>query len=487
MQLTANAPFEVYRWELFLNQLWQGLNFLSKAAFLALLTPLMLQVWGADQYGLFALSSSLLVSLAILDCGVRSLTRLRLCQALAEKDIRDFHFALCEGLAAFGLVSLFAFVVAVALALAHLWSLWFHLPPEGDFLIAMTVGLVGLFMLSTLLLESFAAEGRISALKKVNTVGALAAIPLVGLLVWLHGSVTLATLIYFLCLTLPNIILFLTRGPIGFWREAGRLSWTQIGSTIHSGGWFYVTTLALVAKTHALTFLVSAFSGPAAAGIFYILLRITEMVGGLGATSSDTSLASLAQEKDPKRRAENFQHGYFYALVFCLHGTLVIGFLTPFLLTHWLPHQVPTLSSFCAWAMAAYGLSAAFSKVVVNAAMGTRLVRTAAIGNLLEAILVLLSGVVLQPFFGLTGLFLGATVAALALLPTVSALSRNFQESILATWIFPLRSHLGPLLCSGLVLAGAWYSQRMIAAVIAGAITSGLVLWSLRKLHSSGK
>ena len=49
-----------YRWELLSNQIWQGLNFFSKAAFLALLTPLMLEAWGRDGYGMFALASSLL-------------------------------------------------------------------------------------------------------------------------------------------------------------------------------------------------------------------------------------------------------------------------------------------------------------------------------------------------------------------------------------------------------------------------------------------
>ncbi len=94
------SPARSYRWELFLNQLWQGLNFFSKAAFLALLAPLMLKVWGPVGYGMFALASSLLVSLAVLDCGVRSLTRLRLCEARVKNDLKDFNFAVCEGLAA---------------------------------------------------------------------------------------------------------------------------------------------------------------------------------------------------------------------------------------------------------------------------------------------------------------------------------------------------------------------------------------------------
>ena len=180
----------------------------------------------------------------------------------------------------------------------------------------------------------------------------------------------------------------------------------------------------------------------AAAGTFYILLRGTEIVGGLGATSSDTSLASLAGESVPSRRAENFCHSYKYALIFCLHGALVIGFLTP---DAYLPaglsgEQAP-LSSGTGWAaLAAYGLAGAFSKVVINAAMGTGMVRMAAIGNLVEAGLVLTSSFVLQAdFWSYHGLFVGAGLASAALLPTAHApLSRNFAQTSFETWIVPV-------------------------------------------------
>ena len=49
-----------YRKELLKNQVWQVLNFGSKAGFRSiLLTPLMISRWGAAGYGLFALASSL--------------------------------------------------------------------------------------------------------------------------------------------------------------------------------------------------------------------------------------------------------------------------------------------------------------------------------------------------------------------------------------------------------------------------------------------
>jgi len=480
-------PKANYRRELFLNQLWQGLNFLSKAAFLGLLTPLMLHVWGPAGYGMFALASSLLVSLAILDCGIRSLTRLRLCDALAKNDTADFNLAVCEGVVAFAWIALAAFIMAVGVALFHGWSRSLNLPAEGDFLIPMTVGLVGLFMSSVLLLEPLAAQGRVSALKAVNTIGALTAIPVVGLLVWRGCSVTLATFVYFLCLTLPNVVLLvrvhIQRVGGMDWREWRAPRWHHLTATWHAGGWFYVTTLALIAKTHALTFVVSAISGPAVAGTFYILLRITEFVGGLGATSSDTSLASLANEPSPAKRAENFRHGYLYALIFCLHGTLVLGFLTPLLLSYWLTGPAAHITSIMAWAMAIYGLSGAFSKVVVNAAMGVSLVRQAAVGNLIEAFLVIASGLVLQHFLGLTGIFIGATLSAVALFPASAALARNFRESSAKTWLAPIGEQGLLLLASALVLGAAAWSHQLVLGLAACAFVSALVIFSLKRFH----
>ena len=65
-------------------------QFCLQSRFLLLLTPLMLNRWGPDGFGLFGLSSSLLVSMALTDGGVRSLTRLRLTEAIRNADEVEF-------------------------------------------------------------------------------------------------------------------------------------------------------------------------------------------------------------------------------------------------------------------------------------------------------------------------------------------------------------------------------------------------------------
>ncbi len=483
-----------HRRELFFNQLWQGLNFASKAGFLALLTPLMLRVWGAEGYGMFALASSLLVSMAILDGGVRSMTRLKLCEAIVAGDARAFGLHVGRGLASFGLVAALAFGAAVAVGVAGGWSRMLRLPPEGDFLIPATVGLVGLIMLTMLALEPLAARGRLSALKAANTVGASAAIPVVALLLVLpiHLGVSAAVFVYLVCLIVPNFVLLVRSGLLQerLWRDWGTIRWGDVAATFRAGGWFYMTTIAGVVKTHALTFVVSAVGGPAAAGAFYILLRITEIVGNLGATSGETALASLAREPLPEKRGEAFGHTFVYAAVFCLHGVLGIGFLTGPMLDWaaregWLSGM--SFQAGIGWPLAAYGLAGAFGRIVVNAAMGTGLIRTAGIGTLAEAAGVTTAGFLLLPHWGLAGLFAGGSLASLCLLPTAQGLCRNFgRDSLagfLATWVAPLGRFV-PLLAVNaavLFLAARWHT---LPALALGAVaTAGCVAVELKRLY----
>ncbi|SDU00706.1 Membrane protein involved in the export of O-antigen and teichoic acid [Verrucomicrobium sp. GAS474] len=478
-----------HRRELFFNQLWQGLNFASKAGFLALLTPLMLKTWGGGGYGMFALSSSLLVSMAVLDGGVRSMTRLKLCEAIVAGDDRAFGLHIGRGLASFGLVALTAFLVAMAGGFAGIWSRALNLPPEGDFLIPATVGLVGLFMLSMLAMEPLAARGKLSALKAANTVGACAGIPVVALLLVLpvHLTVSAAVFAYLVCLIVPNFVLIVRSGLFGerLWRDWGTIRWGDVAATFRAGGWFYMTTIAWIVKTHALTFVVSAIGGPAAAGAFYILLRITEIVGNLGSTSGETALSALAREPQPEKRAESFRHTLLYAAVFCLHGALGVGFLTGAVLERWLPdfHVVAAIG----WAMAAYGLAGAFGRITVNAAMGTGLIRMAAIGTIAEAVGVTLAGVLLQPRWGLPGLFAGGSLAALCMVPTAWALCANFGKGspagFFGTWVAPLGRLLPLLVVNGVVLFFAARWDTLPALAVAVAVTGGCVVVEIKRLH----
>ncbi len=131
----------------------------------------MLRLWGKDYYGLFALSSSLLVSMALLDGGVTSLTRLRLAEALKSGDRELFRRAYSEGLLTFASVVSVAVGGIAVLGSLGLLSKWLNLPDGGDFVLVVTALLTGIFMISVLLMQPLAAEGKLSALKAANTWG----------------------------------------------------------------------------------------------------------------------------------------------------------------------------------------------------------------------------------------------------------------------------------------------------------------------------
>jgi O-antigen/teichoic acid export membrane protein len=484
-QPSATGSSREHLRELLRNQVWQSANFLAKALFLVLLTPLMLARWGAEQYGLFALASSLLVSLALLDGGVRALTRLRLAKALASDDMAAWRQNFTEGVATFAVVVLAAFLVTLAGGLAGWWSAIFHLPAGGDRVLVVTVALTGLMMLSILVLEPLAARGELSVLKAASTWGALIALPLCALAVWLGCGPLAAISIYALSLFVPNLAVALRRGILrDLVREPAVFSPKTIVRTLRSGFWFYLTTVSLVLKTHALTFVVSAIAGPAEAGLFYILLRLAEIVGNVGATASETTLAALAATHDAKERAARFRQTWLYVGACSIGGALVFVTLCEPLLHWWLPREqtVPWLTGPM---LAIFGLGGAFSRVVMNASMGLGLIRPAARAGVLEAALDVVCGAVALKLGGIPALLLGGSVGALVLLPTAGRIAARCDSSNFSLYVRPLG-----VLAPGFLLAALTQSLAVWLAMpwawgLALAISAGVGLQQLRRIHAA--
>ena len=480
----SNPPSSYHR-ELLWNQIWQGLNFAAKFGFLFLLTPIMVRLWGQVQFGLFALASSLLVSLAVLDFGVRSSTRLRLCEAMTAGDDARFLLHLRRGFQAFGLICGAAAVLALGLGAIRGWSRLFHLPPGGDTVMTVTIFLVAFFMTTSLLLEPIAAQGRVSDVKKANTLGAAVAIPFLWL--WVHqgGSVLGAVLLYFAFLILGNAWLLGISGlPWRRWIASLFVPCPrgEIVETLRHGGWFYATTIALVAKSHLLTFLVASVAGPAAAGTFYILLRFSEAAGVLGATASDTNLASLASAPDAEERAKRFGHSYLYAALFCLHAAVFLAILCETFLHLWLPQETNIPLGIGA-ALAIFGLGGAFSRIVVNSAMGVGEIKAAALGNLTEASLILLSAPFLLKWEGLRALFAFGGLASLALLPAARRLAARTGKTMTELYLRPIVSLLPGLAANAALFALGFWIGHWYGLAIAGAGGAVVALYEWRRLH----
>ncbi len=481
---TPHNATKAYRKELLKNQVWQVLNFGSKAGFLILLTPLMISKWGAEGYGLFALASSLLVSMAILDGGVRALTRIQMAEAWKKGDEGTARQVYQEGLLTFISISLLAVAASALFAATGCLTSLLRLPEGGARVLVMTVGCTAVLMTTLLLLEPLAARGKLSAMKAANTWGAILAIPLCAVLVFCGASVGIVIFAYAASLTLPNLIIAWRNGlfELLLFQEISRFTPQIFCRTLRSGLCYYLTTLSLIGKTHALTFLVSGMAGPAEAGVFYVLLRLSEIVGNVGATASETSLAALAAAHETKDRGEKFRQSWLHVALFCTQGTLVFIFLSQHLLSLWLHHE-ETIPMHIGSSLAAFGLAGAFSRVVVNASMGLSLVRSAAIAGLWEAGGSICAAAAGFHFWGLPGLFFGGSVGILALLPISNRISEFCGWASIGRWFFFLRPLLPGFLASALILYAASWSHLagvwLVSLILCGVIT----LLQLRILH----
>ena len=483
MPKSSTGEHRDYLRELLWNQIWQSANFLSKALFLLLLTPLMLKRWGPEGFGLFGLSSSLLVSMALTDGGVRSLTRLRLTEAIRNNDEAEFRRALNEGLFTFAAVLGFAILLAAVLAASGWMRTVLNLPPGGEMVLIATVILTGATMITLLALEPLAARGKLSEVKAANTWGAVMAIPVCGAALWLKGSVLTTVILYSLCTIVPNLILMAKAGIISqvFPLKGSHCKPAVIFRTLHCGAWYYATTIALIVKTHALTFVVSALAGPAEAGIFYFMLRLTEMIGNLGATASETSLASLASTKSALERGQKFNHCWLYVALFCLPGAVIFGFQGNWLLHLWFRDQQ------FVWVvgvgMAVFGLAGAFSRVVVNASMGLGLVKMAGVSNLCEAATNTICAVIGYKLAGLPGVLLGGCLGVLIMFLPAKKIAHLCGEHFSGAFVRPL-AWLGVPLVLIITTQAAAALAHSVALKFASIAFAGVVtLFQWRRLH----
>ena len=467
------------------NQLWQSLNFGSKAAFLLLLTPMMISRWGSIRYGLFALASSLLVSMALLDGGIRSLTRIEMAAAWKRGDTESLRRIYTEGILTFASVSLVAVAVSEALSLNGCLSTWFHLPPGGSSVLVLTVLCTAILMTSILALEPLAAKGNLSTLKAANTWGAVSAIPVCALLVFLGAGVGSVIVSYAACMTLPNLLVAWWKGLFALlpWGELKGFRPATALRTLHRGFWYYLTTVSLIGKTHALTFLVSTIGGPAEAGIFYILLRFSEIISNVASTSSETSLAALTADTDEEERHNDFLQSWLHVALFSITGALMFLFLTSQLLGLWL-HGALSVPPHVGLGLALFGLSGAFSRVVVNTSMGLNLTRLGALAGFAEALIGMIGAFVGYRMGGLSGLLLGGSMGFLCLLPITSLLSQRCGFHNVGSWLRSLVPLLPGFLLTGTLFYIASQFHQVSIYLVTFLLVGAIGFWQLKVIQN---
>lgn len=393
--------------ELFANQFWELIAFIAKATFFFLLTPRMIRQWGESGYGLFAVAGSLFIFLGLLDLGVRPRVRIALAHEDATGRRENFRAILKKGILAQLTVMLPALALIGLLASLSSWESWLHLASGGNFIIFLSAICSAAFLISALFLEPLMACGFIGLAKKSSACAAVAAVPVVWILLRQDCSIALALVAWFGCMIAGNLAgLFLARHilPKGRLPFHGRFK-------LRDGLYFNASTLSWLAKTHLLTLIVAAIGGAAEAGFFFVLLRLSEMVSNFGAMSADAALSALAQARGAGERRRRFANIASYALFFSLQAALGLALVAPTFLRTWWPALAP-LPGITGIFVALFGLSMALNRIVSSAAFGLGLTTSVAGAGLLDGAIGIFAALLLHPIMGVNGILLGSALGS---------------------------------------------------------------------------
>ena len=450
------------------------------------LTPWMIRTWSAQGYGEFAIGSSTFVLLSLTDVGIRANTRLALCRA-GEKHCVKWPGILANSAIAFAVVGAVTVCLAIVLTVAGVGQTVFKISTANRNLLFATTTMTILVMLSGLLLEPLVAIGQIGKLKLATASGWLAAIPATSFVLFTKGSVTNGLMCWLACLLGANLIVLFRHRAVfrGMRVPRVQLEFDKLVATFKESFWFNICNASWTLKTYGTTLVISALIGPAAAGFFFILLRLSEVISALGAISSDVSFGELAHARTAVERRRSFHSSYSWAVVLCSHIALVIGFCTRDLLQRWL-HPATPMSIFVGGIVVALGLASAFNRTVTYAAMGLDLARNAAQWGLIEAG-VFAAAIVASCQLGLMTQLSLATLSAFALIPLALAVSHRLGISFAGAWLQSFRFVAPFLAASALVLfAGRRVAEpwgNLAAVTISGLIALTNVFDSRRRLR----
>jgi ADP-heptose:LPS heptosyltransferase len=422
--------------ELFLNHVWESLNAGAKILLFAVVTPMMLATWGQERFGLFAVANSCVALMAIVDLGLRTLTRVGLTNPHLSNSGKVRLHAL--NVAAFSAAGGSGVTIVTVLSLAGCWHRWLHLPPSGDLVIAMTAALTVAMMLTQLLLERIAAAGHLSRIKAALFVGNLLAFAMVVALLKHGGTVTGVTTAYFAALGFPLLFLL----PVAhlnwrdFTRAVGKLQRHEISGAIKSGGWINLITASWIFQSYGLVLLISWVLGPAVAGTFFLFLKLSELLSVLGASASEPTIAALARAPTPLDRHRNFASGYKSAIALCLTGVVGYSFFCGDLFRIWLHRSLD--HPYTGMLIGLFGVMSGFSRMVTAASLGVAKPRAAALGSLAGATFVAGAIMAFRSNAAPETILAAASVSSLLLLPGAVIISRDFGSTFNSIWIEPL-------------------------------------------------
>jgi len=458
--------------ELFLNHVWESLNTAAKILFFVVVTPLMLASWDKERFGLFALANSSVALMVVFDLGLRALTRVALSNNSITQEEKVRRYA--ANIAAFVLASTSALSLIFLLALNGCWGRWLHLPVGGDFVMVAAPAIAACTMLLQLLVEPVAAEGFLSRIKANLFVGNLIAFGIVLAALRIGASVAVVTVLYLGTLALPLLFLLpaahVQTGIFG--RPMTGLKLEDILSAFRLGSWNNVLNLAWLLQGYGLLFLISILIDPVQAGIFFLYLKLTEMLSVLGASTTEPTIAALASASTSAQRRRRFNAAYKSAAALCLTGAVAYTFFCSDLLRLWLGRSLD--NPFTGLLIALFGLSAAFTRMVTAACIGLDRPRPAAIGALAGALVTTAGVSALYHRVGTEGVLLIGAGSGLFLVPAAVAIARTMGGGFLTIWIKPVKEFAPSLV---VIASLCWLAadSANLSAIILAVLTCALI------------
>jgi ADP-heptose:LPS heptosyltransferase len=468
--------------EFLLNHIWESLNCGAKILFFAIATPLMLSAWGAERFGLFAVANSCIGVMAIIDLGLRTSTRVGLANPeLLEKERIRLHVL---HVAAFSIASAGTISIVAVLSLAGYWHRWLQLPPTGDLIVVMATTFTAATMWLQLLLERIAAAGRLSRIKVALCLGNLLAFVLVIAALKAEASVATVTAAYFAAMAFPLLLLLphADLHPRLFVHALAQFRPCQILDALHVGRWINVITASWVFQSYGLVFLISWVLGPAAAGTFFLYLKLSELLSVLGASTSEPTIAALAGASSAFDRRRHFATGYRSTIALCLTGALGYIFFSGDLFRIWLHRPLDNTST--GFLIGIFGVAAGFSRMVSASSVGLAKPRPAALGLLAGAVTIAAYIIAVRSRSSPESILAITAGAALFLLPATGIIARDFESTLVETWLWPVLKFTPQLF----FLIAIWWTGARIHTVLsfAAAVAISALVCALHILRSAG-
>lgn len=458
--------------ELFRNHIWESLNAGAKILFFAVATPIMLAEWGQEHFGLFAVANSCVALMACFDLGLRMVTRVSLTNPQLSEAAKLRLHAL--NFAAFGIVAGSGVAIVVLLSAVGSWHRLLHLTRTGDFVIAVTATLTTAMMSLQLLVERIAAAGHLSRIKAALFAGnILAFVVVIGLLHRGAGVATVTTA-YFAALGLPLFFLLPTAHlqPRNFLRALIQLRSTDIVSALHAGSWINVITASWVFQTYALVLLISWMMGPAAAGTFFLFLKLADLLGVLGASASEPTVAALAGAALRSDRHRHFATGYNSAIALCLTGAVGYTFFSHDLFRLWLHRSLD--HAFTGFLIGLFGIAIGFSRMVTSAGVGLSNARPAALGLLAGAATIAGATISLHGYGGPESILILGCGATLFLVPAAGVIARDLGLDFAKTWLEPIARFASSLVIIIAICLIAAKIDNVVSEIVAALISSAI-------------